>query len=100
MTDCLVLIAPGRQAGVNVVLVGVDAGTLGDGGLDDWLDRPLLHIGQPAYDDLTPALDQAEDGWLVRLQRAAARRSRQSATASKPPLFATALGWPLCPATT
>src|SRR3954470_6835397 len=100
MTDCLVLIAPGRQAGVDIVLVGVDAGTLGDGGLDDRLDCLLLHVGQHAHDDLPTALDQAEDRWLVLLQRAAARRSGQSAAASKPPLFATAAGWPLCPATT
>src|SRR3954467_3424440 len=46
MTDGLVLIAPGWQAGVDLVLVGVDAGALGDDGLDDWLDCLLLHIGQ------------------------------------------------------
>ncbi len=52
-------IAPGRQAGVDVVLVGVDVGTFGDGGLDDRLDHLLLHIGQHAHDDLPTALDQA-----------------------------------------
>src|SRR3954465_4215348 len=98
VADGLVPIAPGRQAGIDVVLVGVDAGTLGDGGLDDRLDRLLLHIGQHAHDDLTAALDQAEDGWLLLLQRAAARRSRQSATAAGPPPLATPPGWPLCPA--
>src|SRR3954466_5536842 len=100
MTDSFVLIAQGGQAGVDVVLVGVDASALGDGRLDDRLDRLLLHIGQHAHDDLPTTLDQAEDGGLILLQRAAARRPRQSATASKPPLFATAAGWPLCPATT
>ena len=39
VADRLVLVAPGWQAGVDVVLVGVDAGTLGDGCLDDRLDR-------------------------------------------------------------
>jgi hypothetical protein len=74
----------------------MDASPLGDGGLDDRLNRLLLHIGQHAHDDLTAALDQAEDGWLVLLQRGAARRARQSAAASKPPLLAglfNALEW-------
>ena len=100
VADRLVLIAPGRQAGVDVVLVGVDEGALGDGGLDDRLDRRLLHVGQHAQDHLPAALDQAEDGRLVLRQRAAARRARQPAAASEPPLLATAAGWPLCPATT
>src|SRR4051812_32540560 len=100
MADRLVSIPPGWQAGVDVVLVGVDASAFGDGGLNDRLDRLLLDIGQHAHDDLPTALDQAEDRWLVFLQRAAARRSRQPAAASQPPLVATAAGWPLCPATT
>ena len=49
---------------------------------------------------LPTALDQAQDRWLVLLQRAAARRSCQSATPPKAPLFATEAGRPLCPATT
>src|SRR4051812_15791928 len=48
VADGLVLIAPGRQAGIDAVLVGVDASALGHGGLDDRLDRLLLHIGQHA----------------------------------------------------
>jgi len=34
VADRLVPIAPGRQAGVDVVLVGVDASALGDGRLE------------------------------------------------------------------
>src|SRR3954449_4591696 len=89
VADRLVLIAPGRQAGVDVVLVGVDAGALGDDGLDDRLDRLLLHISQHAQDHLTTALDQAENGWLLLLQRAAARCRLQPAAASEPPPLAT-----------
>src|SRR3954469_2064986 len=100
VANSLVLVAPGWQAGVDVVLVGVDAGALRNGRLDDRLDRPLLHIGQQAQHYLTAALDQAEDGWLLLLQRAAARRSRHSAAAATPPPLATAAGCPLCPATT
>src|SRR5215213_333861 len=100
MADRLVLIAPGRQAGVDLVLVSVDAGALGDDSLDDGLDCLLLHIGQHVKNHLAATLDQAEDRGLVLRQRAAARRACQSAPPAKPPLLATAAGWPLCPATT
>ena len=100
MADRLVPVAPSRQAGVDAILVGVDEGARGDRGGDDRLDRPLLHVGQHAQHDLAAALDQAEDGRLVLLQRAAARRACQPAAAPEPPLLATSSGWPLCPATT
>ncbi len=100
MADRLVLVAPSRQALIDGILVGVDEGARGDGGADDRLDRCLLHVGQHVQHDLATALDQAENGWLVLLQRAAARRACQPATTSEPPLLATAAGWPLCPATT
>ncbi len=100
MADRLVLVALGGQARVDAVFVCVDEGARGDGGGDDWLDRGLLHVGQHAQHDLPAALDQAEDRRLVLFQRAAARRACQLAAPSKPPLLATAAGWPLCPATT
>src|SRR5215210_6487286 len=96
----LVLIAPGGQAGVDAILVGMDERALGNCGLDDRLDRGLLHVGQHVQDHLATSLDQAEDGRLVLLRRASARRACQPTTASEPPLLATAAGWPLCPATT
>src|SRR3954452_9775500 len=100
VADRLVLIAPGRQTGVDVVLIGVDTGILGHGGLDDRLDRLLLHVGQHPQHHLPAALDQAEDRRFILRQRAASRRSRQPAAASEPPPLATAAGGPLCPATT
>src|SRR3954469_17595557 len=100
VADRLVLIAPGRQTCVDVVLVSVDTGTLGHGGLDDRLDRLLLHVGQHAQHHLPAALHQAQDRRLVPRQRAGSRRSRQPAAAPEPPPLATAAGWPLCPATT
>ena len=100
VADRFVRIAPDAQTGVDVIFVGVDAASLGDGGRDNRLDRRLLHIGQHAHDQLAATLDQSEDRRLVLLQRAATRRSRQSPPSPEPPLFATAAGCPLCPATT
>src|SRR5689334_16733340 len=45
VADRLVPVAPGGQAGVDAILVGVDEGASSDDGRDDRLDRPLLHIG-------------------------------------------------------
>src|SRR3954468_4725989 len=100
VTNRFVPVAPGGQAGVDAILVGMDESALRNRGLNDRLDRGLLHVGQHAQDHLASALDQAEDGWLVLLQRAPARRAGQPAAASEPPLLTTAAGWPLCPATT
>ncbi len=100
MADRLVPVAPGWQARVDAILVGVDEGARGDGGGDDRLDRRLLHVGQHAQHDLSAALDQAEDGRLVLRKPAPSRRAGQLAAPSKPPLLATSSGWPLCPATT
>src|SRR4051812_41886075 len=96
----VLLIAPVLQAGVDAILVGMDEGALSDGARDDRLDRPLLHVGQPAQDHLTTALDQAEDRGLVLFQRAPTRYAPQLASPPRAPLFATAAGWPLWPATT
>ena len=76
----------------HIVLVGVDEAAFRDGGLDHRLDRGLLYIGQHAQQDLAPALDHPENGRLVLLQRAAARRAGQPAAASEPPPLATAAG--------
>jgi len=67
MADRLVPVAPGWQAGVDGILVRVDEGARGNGGDDDRLDRPLLHVGQHVQRHLAAALDQAEDGRLVLL---------------------------------
>jgi hypothetical protein len=92
VADGLVPAAPGRQAGMDAVLVGVDEGAFGDGGLDDRLDRLLPHVGKHAQDHLPAPLDQAGDRWLVLRQRAAARRGCRPAAPAEPPLSATAAG--------
>src|SRR5215211_3809781 len=99
MADRLVLIAPGGQASVDAILVGVDEGALSNGARDDRLDRPLLHVGQHVQDHLTTSLAQAEDRGLILLRRAPTRYAPQLAAPPRAPLLATAAGWPLCPAT-
>src|SRR3954452_7568399 len=90
MADRLVPVAPGWQARVDVVFVGVDQAVRGNGRRDYRLDRLLLHIGEHADHELTTALDQTADWRLVLCRRAASRRALQPAASARPPLFATA----------
>src|SRR4051795_10923274 len=99
VADRLVPVAPGRQARVDVVVVSVDQAVRGNGRRDHRLDCLLLHVGEHADHELTTALDQTEDRRLFLLQCAPPRPPRQPAASAQPPLFATAAGWPLCPAT-
>jgi len=57
MADRFVPEAPGRQAGVDAILVRVDESARGDSGGDDRLDRGLLHVGHHAQHDLSAARD-------------------------------------------
>jgi hypothetical protein len=100
MADGLVPVAPVLQAGIDVVLVGVDEGTLGDAGLDDWSDRRLLDVGQHPDHHLAATLQQAQDRRLLLRQRAAPGRTLQAPASPWSPLLATAAGLPLCPAVT
>src|SRR5262249_35636037 len=100
MADGVVRVAPLRQPGIDVVLVGVDNRPECDRRLDQRADRPLLDVGQHADRDLAAPLDHPEDRRLLLGQRAPARRPLQAPPPSGPPFFATAVGWPLCPATT
>src|SRR4051812_43474220 len=90
MADRLVLIAPGGQASVDAILVGVDEGALSNGARDDRLDRPLLHVGQHVQDHWPTSLDQAEDRGLILLRRAPPRYAPQLASPPRAPLLATA----------
>src|SRR3954466_11660036 len=97
VTDRFVPVAPGGQAGVDAILVGMDESALRNRGLNDRLGRGLRDVGQQPRYPSASALDQAEDGWLVLLQRAPARRAGQPAAVSEPPLLTTAAGWAVCP---
>src|SRR3954470_16641353 len=100
MADSLVPVAPVLQAGVDVVLVGVDEGALGDAGLDDRSDRRLPDVGQHSDHHLAATLQQAQDRRLLLRQRAAPGRTPQPPASPRTPLLATAAGLPLCPAVT
>src|SRR5262249_9482179 len=93
-------VAPLGEPGVDVVLVGVNGAPRGDRRLDQRADRPLLDIGEHPDHDLTGPLDHPEHRRLLLLQRPPARRPLQPPSPAGPPLFLTASGWPLCPATT
>ncbi len=100
MTDGLMMITPILQAVVDIILIGMDESALGNGHGDDRLDRLLLDIFQHFQNNLSSALDHAEDGRFFLFQRAASRRSLKAAAAPRATFFATASGLPLCPATT
>jgi hypothetical protein len=93
-------VAPGRQAGTDGVLVGVDERARLDGRLNDRRDRCLPDVSQHVKDHLAAALDQAKDLWLLLLQGAPAGGSFEPAAPSGAAFLATAAGLPLCPTTT
>src|SRR4051812_3792916 len=100
MADRQVLVAPLRQPGIDVVLVGVDGGPRSDRPPEERADRRLLDVGQHADDDLAAPLDHPEDRRLLLGQRPPARGPLQAPPAAGAPFFLTAPGWPSCPATT
>ena len=87
VADSFVAIAPGVQAGIDVVLIGVDQRAAADRPLDDRLDRDLLDVGQQVEHDFTTALDQSEDRRLLLLQGAAATLAFQPSPASLAAFF-------------
>src|SRR5690349_13785559 len=95
----LVRVAPLSQAGIDIVLVGVDQRAGHDRGLDQRLDGRLLDVLQHADHPLASALDHPEDRRLLFLERAPTGRPLQTVSPSWPPFFLTAAGCPLCPAT-
>src|SRR3954467_9424169 len=95
VTDGLVLIAPHRQTSIDAVLVGVDHRAFDDHSFNDRLDRFLFHIGQHPENDLSIALDQAQDRRLFLFQRTTAAGSFEPSAPPGPTFFWTAAGLPL-----
>src|ERR1700743_1428624 len=87
VADSPVLVAPGRQSVVDVVLVGIELRTFRYDRLDDRLDRLLLDISQHVEDDLSASLDHSEDRWLLLFQSAAARRSLEAPATPRAAFF-------------
>ena len=70
VADSFVAIPPGVEAGIDIVLIGVDQRAAADRPFDDRPDRDLLDVGQHAEHDFTTALDHSEDRRLLLLQGA------------------------------
>jgi len=69
MIDTLALIAPFRQAFIDVVLVGVDQIARRNDAGHHRLDGCLLDVRQHADHDLTIALEHPQDEWFFICQR-------------------------------
>src|SRR5215813_8055781 len=87
MFDMLMTVAPGRQTGINAVLIRINQGSRNDGVLYKRLDRLLLHIGQQLDDHLTATLHHPKDGRSLFLPCAPATFAFESAAASFTALF-------------
>jgi hypothetical protein len=69
-----VSIAPRWQAGVDIILIGVNQRAWSERIADDRFDRYLPHIWQHMQNHLSAALDQTKDRRLVLFQRASTWR--------------------------
>src|SRR5512143_676645 len=94
MADRLVLIAPCRQAGIDIVLVCVNKRALGNNGLNYRFDRFLLNIGQHLENHLTIPLAQPEDRRLLPFARATSACSLEASAPSCATFFERRPGFP------
>lgn len=100
MIDRLVRVTPFLERAVDFILVRANECSRGDERLDDRGDRVPLDVGQHLDANVSGALDDAKNGRLFFLQRAAASCPFQPISASFAAFFFTSSGCPLCPATT
>src|SRR5262245_10393588 len=82
MVDVLIVISPGRHAGINTVLIGIYTCSWNDGVCDEGLDRLLLHIVQEMDHHLPTALHHAKDRRPLLRQCASAAWALESALTS------------------
>ena len=97
VVDGLVVVAPLLQPGVNVVLVRVQGGKLGDRPLDEWPDGLLPHIGQHRQPDRPAPLGQTQDGALLLTHRPAPALALQTPPTGLPARFDDVSRLPLVP---
>ena len=76
------VISPGRQAGINTVLIGIYTCSWNDGVFDEGLDRLLLHIVQEMDHHLPTTLHHAKDRRPLLRQCASAALALESALMS------------------
>jgi hypothetical protein len=99
MIDGLALIAPLFEAGVNVVLIGVQQTTGLNGLRQDRLDGDLLDVRQHPNHDVTRALQQTQDRWFLIRQGGAPTFTFQAAPPTLTTQFRDNFRVALCPAT-
>src|SRR5687767_6804049 len=99
VANALALVAPFLQVAIDVVLIGVEHGSRRNCGLDQRLDRHLLHVFQHPNDNGSTAFDHAEDRWFLAFERPASPGPFEAPSPSRAPFLAISLGWPLWPAT-
>ncbi len=82
VADGLVVVAPRRQAAVDVILVGQHEGARRDGRLDQGVYRNLTNVFKHVDDHLAAALQHAENGGLLLFKRATAAGSLQAVSSA------------------
>jgi hypothetical protein len=85
MIDRLVLVSPFVQPHIDIVLIGNNQAPDLNGLFEDRLDRLLLDIREHVQDDLSIALDHAQDGRFFTRQSASPRLSFQPSAATGTP---------------
>lgn len=87
MIDRLMSIAPLRQPGVDIVLIGIDERAGLDGLLDYRFDGDLLNVLPHPNDDLTAALDHPKDRGLFGGERSPSPLTFEPSAASQAALL-------------